>query len=546
MKTKATKRATKQSRTTLETFVQKSNKRKKSVAEKLLLFSLPQNTVRTINDEKTFDGIMHAYFEEISSDWNANETLQQYGKHYKETLLPAIISVTGNRPIKDLTKDDIDKAMDIIEKKILGEDYNDPAPHIRHYRVLIQKIIKAAINHEECEDISLWGSPYSVSENETEKPHRLPKFLTPEQNAKVFFLLTHSPEMMTGEWFGLLLMYAFGLRNNEACGVTFDDIRKIGEDLFLFIYVSTKLGSSQRKQGLKTKNGYRILLVLKRIMAVINKRREHVKAWITENQDKLPEEEQQRLKNMTLDEYVGKLRIACRKFDYLSGLSSAQLSDAGRRFFQILKYDEEEFRQADIETNNKAKMAIEGYDFRDPSAYLLRRENSTTFNILNLTQSERSAYMGHTDKSEIPKSEYRTDSRRLAIVEKLEQRPVQNDLSYKYIPVDMQHLPDQKSIMPNYIFDLCFPEETTIYIEVTSDEPGDDFDIILTNSVTGEQIRAHSDYAIQEEYVGQPSVLNDYQSAFISAYDDLISDNRKKNALIRIIKQIYQKGHKNQ
>lgn len=532
---KAKKRSSKQSKALLETFKSKSNQRKRSLAEKLFLFSLPQNTITTIDGEKTLDGIMHAYFDEISSDWNATETLQQYGKHYKETLLPALLSVTGNKPIKDLTKEDIDNAMDIIEEKILKEDYNDPAPHIRHYRVLFQKIIKAAINHKECEDISLWGSPYTVSENETEKPHRLPKCLTPEQNATVFFLLTHSPTMMTGEWFGLLLMYAFGLRNNEACGVTFDDIRKIGEDYFLFLHVSTKIGKSQIKQGLKTKNGYRILLALKKIMAVINKRREHVKAWIAENQDKLPEKEQQRLKTMSLDEYVGKLRIACRKHDYISGISSAQLSDAGRKFFQKLKYDEEEFRQADIETNNKAKMAIEGYDYRDPSAYLLRRENSTVFNILNLTESERSAYMGHADKNEIPKSEYRTDARRSAIVEKLEQRPLQNDLSSRIIPIDMQHLPDQKNIMPNYIFDFCFFEDTTIYIEITSDEPGDDFDIILTDSITGEQTKAHSDYAIQQEFVGQPSVLNDYQTALVSAYNDLISDARRKNALIRII-----------
>jgi hypothetical protein len=81
---------------------------------------------------------------------------------------------------------------------------------------------------------------------------------------------------MDGAAVGLLLMFGLGLRNAEACGLNYGDIKPLrgyNNCYVAWIYKSTKIGTNELQSGGKTINTGRIIPVPKKIYDFIYRRK---------------------------------------------------------------------------------------------------------------------------------------------------------------------------------------------------------------------------------------------------------------------------------
>lgn len=88
--------------------------------------------------------------------------------------------------------------------------------------------------------------------------------------------LFFDPETASGSDIGLMLMFLFGLRNGEACGLRFGGIHTFenGHEAF-FITYSVKAGTDRIQLGGKTRNAFRAIPLYPFVTSFLRKRR----AW---------------------------------------------------------------------------------------------------------------------------------------------------------------------------------------------------------------------------------------------------------------------------
>ncbi len=388
-----------------------------------------------------------------------NETVDQYMDIICNYIFPAL---PPNTPMDHFLPEDFDE---ILAKIQFDKQYSTRT--MEQYELLIWRICQWGYQNNHCPDL-LWGTRYyrgsEKKQNELEDKRnqflRIRKSLTDEEEQLIAKKLFHGHETSTGEALGLLLMFCCGLRNNEACGLSYGDLRSLFEypnTWVLWIYQSTKENSNDVQAGGKTKNANRVLPILECLLAFLQKR-------ITFLQEQI------KIGNLPPETNVMELPIVCRGTQYEKRCKTGDLSMAGRLLFKEIKMEQEQVRYLD-ELIQQNKLT----DEKDCTTYLFRRNCGTHLKNLDLSMAQVQYYMGHDVEDDyVTRNSFTTESKLMEMKALLRYHP----LDESNMPPNPTTLVDDMAIAPPQNQEHTFllkPEEAgaTYFLEVKSTIPTD-------------------------------------------------------------------------
>ncbi len=392
------------------------NQNKEYDGRKKIADELSGRYAGSVNGELTFAGAVERYFDLYAKRWRKKSTITQYLNYLIRHIVPVFSSGEHLRPIREYSLEDYDLYMGEIETS--GGSALSESTMIT-IRRLIYYVVSAASEKEGFAN-PLWGSVYALPEETPdylEKVRlRLQKSLTVAQETTVAQRLLDTPPK-SGLDLGLLMMFALGLRNGEACGADFGELKTMtahetdsGEEhqfdvLWIYKTVSSVIGKIQ--SGGKTPNADRIVPVPGRVAEIIRQREEYVRS-------QLP------------DTDTAKLPIVCSDRSLRERAKTSELTKAGKLLMKELKADEDLISAIDAELLSGRTMQILK-DVRDPTAYLFRRNFVTHLVILGLTESEIQYVIGHDIEDAYERrNDFVTEDRIWEIARKLLNRPLLN------------------------------------------------------------------------------------------------------------------------
>ncbi len=381
-------------------------------------------TIISQDGEKyTFCGALEHRYGHIATYWN-HETRKKYGREYNDIILPALKN-HNEKPIDAYTKDDYETAIEQIREKGFirnGIRYQYAESTIHHFQNLIYVVVFHSSVYDLCENV-LWGTTFVIDdlgeEEEKEARVRLKKSLSIEQELSLGQELLSDPSE-EGSYVALLLMWGLGLRNAEACGLNYSDIKPIEghPDCYVaWIYKTTKIDSNELQSGGKTFNTGRIVPVPDKIASFLFLRKQTIQKLIVEQK---------------IDVDVENLPICCTGYiehdsdAYLTRCKSDDVTKAAHATFERAGISSEQVAYLDIELSegNVASILKE----KEPTAYLLRRNYATHMSILGLTNAEMQYLMGHNVEDAYESRNEFVDSERIFIMyRKLSNRPLLNN-----------------------------------------------------------------------------------------------------------------------
>lgn len=377
--------------------------------------------------KETFAAVLRTHFPRwvnegkaagLSRAWSASTSVT-YRSHYVERLLPLL---PVNKPLHEYTEEDFNKVLDDLQKRYpLADDT------LEHYRHLLWIVYEAGVEDGLYPDQIFWGAVYDPSEhteaeNEEHRVRiliRLRKSLSKRENlAFMQYILALDPETASGEELGLAIMYLYGARNNEACGLDFKHIYQLSkyEGLtFLDLIQSTTINSNRVKAGGKTRNAPRTLIGMAPIIRLLAKRRAVIEEKIARGEFQLP---------LECQGDVGNLPIVCRGTSFGVRCTSGDLSLAGRKLFEkigIRKSDLAEIHQI----LRRKHFEDDEIQEKEPTTYLLRRNDATILHALGFSDSDIQYYLGHNvEDPDTERSHYTNKDKLRELAEKLRWHPI--------------------------------------------------------------------------------------------------------------------------
>lgn len=473
---------------------------------------ISEKWIMSVDGQLTFAGVLEEYYEECAKYWKVEATRKQYARDYNEKILPNLVN-HDSKPIGQYTKESFDEAVDSIKSRGQGISDKEFIPYadstIRHFRHLIEVVVLAASRNNLCDSV-LWGSSFILSSDDEngiayKKQVNLKKSLTVAQEIIVFNYLMTDPEQR-GEEMGLLFMYALGLRNNEACGINFEDIKPMQlhpDCQVLWVYKTTEIGSDTLKSSGKTKNADRIIPIPDKLAEFLMRRRKFVEDWIAQNSPLLN---------------VDKLPIACVGNAFSTRCASDKITAAGREMFRRAKLNQYILATIDLELINQET----SYDRleKDPSAYLLRRNFGTHMHILGLAEPEIAYVLGHNIEDAYEnRNEYINEEKLYEIKLKMDQRPLLNsismieDTSRELIHPSANQVFSINGNLPRKISIKACPGKLKLHIR--SREPMSEISVrVRCSSCT--PIRSNvTKYNISKEYARTVNILQKYQESYL-------------------------------
>ena len=482
--------------------------------------------------------------------WN-HSTKERYAGYFNDYLLKPLSQV----PMEEMTIDYCEKHLEEVQKKRARPfEYGE----MNKLRYLIRLVFDRASEMGIVSKNIFWGSSIyqadprkeeedmkSKGENRKKELVVLRKSLSPAEEKVAFKRLIEDPlrswqqleenENYNGTLMGLALMYALGLRNAEACGATFGAVQEMTNypGNYYFTVVSTTIeDTTDVKAGGKTRNAPRKLPMLDKLAELIQARRRYV-------EEKIKSDPRYAKKQINID----MLPIACRtdrivemiggekKESYVEYYTennhSSELSAAGKQLLRSIGIAEEEVsfiekrmveNEAEAEYENLKYATDMGlleveYKEKDPTAYLLRRNNGTHLELLGLTQTQIEAYMGHkiTDV-EIEKNDMENEDLLYAIKKKLDKRPFFSQTDYLETALEPEY-GEQQMISPGKcVLKVKVPAGKTLKIRTVCCEQNQE---LTVEASIAEDVKMKC----KAEYAHQPpteiiSVFNAYQKSY--------------------------------
>lgn len=370
-----------------------------------------------IGDKYTFAGVVlnqEIWCGFLSKNWN-----EQTQKNYFREYCKYFFNYLNDKPLEKYEKTDFDNVMIKIKAQRRKEGTSTSTQIIRHFEYIMRRVTKAAAEYHICEDV-LWGSRYDISDTKKDDEKlkdslvRLQKSLSINEEKEITRRLLYD-EKQQGEYFGLALMFCLGLRENEACAASFEDIKPFKCDpnrYCLWVYKTSDKNTRDTKFGGKTGNAPRIIPMPDKLVELIQRRRKYL-------QNILPKEKRKHLERWP---------IACSK-EYHIQCRPSELSVAGTRLLREAKINEKMMSYFDdalqYEQYNKEPGVIE----KDPTAYLFRRNAATHFYILGLDDNEIQYIIGHDIEDPNDERNYfRNEEKLYQIAKKMWKRPLINNL----------------------------------------------------------------------------------------------------------------------
>ena len=379
--------------------------------------------------EYTFCGALEYRYSHVAKNWNS-DTRKKHEREYNNIILPALKN-HDDKAISEYTKDDYEEAIEFIkengyEKDGVRRQYSESS--IKNFQNLIYYVVFQSAVYGLCDNV-LWGTRFVLDVpgevDEIEEKVVLKKSLSIEQEKSFAKEVMADPDE-DGASVALLLMWGLGLRNAEACGLNYGDIKPIEghPDCYVaWIYKTTKINSNELQSGGKTYNTGRIVPVPEKIMIFLEKRKALLEKVIQE----------QNRTNLNIDE----LPICCsgwieaESYGYIERCKADQVSSAAHDVFESAGISSKQlaFLDAELSEGNTASILKE----KEPTAYLLRRNYATQMCILGLTSAEMQYLMGHNVEDAYEARNEFVDSERIyAMYQKLRQRELLNEKQDNY------------------------------------------------------------------------------------------------------------------
>ncbi len=387
-----------------------------------------KNWIRTISSQEgtkyTFCGALEYRYKHIATNWN-DETRRKYEREYNDIILPALDN-HNEKCINEYSKEDFEKAIDHIREK--GFERNGYKRHyadttIHHFQNLIYLVVFQSSVYGLCENV-LWGTTFVIDlpdeQEELESRVRIKKSLSIDQEKRLYQELFSDPNE-DGAIVALMLMWGLGLRNGEACGLNYCDIKPIEghPDCFAaWIYKTTKIESNELQSGGKTYNTGRIVPVPEKVFSFLAKRKEIVrKLVVSQGNSKETIDELPICNAGWLDYDTDSYQIRCKADDVTIAAHNV-FENAGIMSEQVAVLD------AELSEGKTASILKE----KDPTAYLLRRNYATQMCILGLDNAEMQYLLGHCVEDAYESRNEFVDSERIySMYRKLQNRAILNN-----------------------------------------------------------------------------------------------------------------------
>lgn len=352
----------------------------------------------------TFAGVLMLYWHEISTGWNEN-TDQQYRHLYYDCIIPSLPG-HDTKSVDMVSMEDYRHGIQVIQRngyQLRNSRKNYAEMTVEKLWYLIRLVVETGARHYLCKNIFSESKVKRVRTQNSDEKVILRRSLTSMQQILAENLLLTDP-LQTGAKMGLALMLTLGLRDAEACGLNFSDIRpmKGHKDIyFAWIYKSTQVGSNRQQASGKTRNADRLIPVPKRLLSLIEARRMHL---------------------LSLGYDPSQMPIACRKDDYLNRCAADNLTEAAHPFFAELGITYEQMNCINNLIQKAYTESVYGPEVceKNPTAYLLRRNFATKLSYRGLNRSEICYVIGHDieDPAE-SRNEFMADEKLLKIWEKM-------------------------------------------------------------------------------------------------------------------------------
>lgn len=401
--------------------------------------------------EFTFCGALEYRYRHVAKNWNA-DTRKKHEREYNNIILPALEN-HNDKSIREYTREDYENAIETIRENGYVKDgvrrqYSESS--INNFQNLIYYVVFQAAVYGLCDNV-LWGTKFVLDipneEDELEERVILKKSLSIEQE-KLFARAVMSDPSEDGETVALLLMWGLGLRNAEACGLNYGDIKQLeghSDCYCAWVYKTTKIKSNELQSGGKTYNTGRIIPVPGKILEFLNERKKLLYSVIR----KLNQEE------FNIDELpiCSKGWIDFENTNYSERCRADRVSMAAHDIFENVGITSKQIAFLDEElSDGKTSAALKE---KDPTAYLLRRNFATQMCILGLNNSEMQYLIGHdVEDAYESRNEYVDSERIYAMWLKLRQRELVNDRIYDYNKAE-----------------ICIKATETVKIHISAIEP---------------------------------------------------------------------------
>lgn len=431
----------------------------------------------------TFAGILSKYFntlDEYSREWNEN-TAESYLNDYNNRILPTIKVLFGlEKTMASFTEEEFETILNTLS---LQYHYRDST--IQHYRFLLWVVYRAGFEHGHYVDSIFWGDLSDASELDNEERKaaamtRIRKSFTIGEEIKLIrWFQALKPDTATGEDIGLAIMLFQGLRNNETCGLSFQSIRTLSNQIdipILDIFQTTKLDSNELKIGGKTRNAPRVLPLFGPLYRFLLERKDFL-SKISDTSD------------------LSQLPIVCRGNNFTARANTHDLTKAGHMLFEKVGISRSELgllQQILFDPELQATQIEE----KDVTPYLFSRHVGTRLYQLGFTSVEVQYWMGHDIEDAILTRNTFSDDEILAkLAEKYRQHP-----AYIFFESDREHAPQVSSgscPVGRQSYDACFRFESftdDILLRATAIEPGDAMSVDIQSDSPFKTI-------VQESYI---------------------------------------------
>ena len=467
-----------------------------------------------IDNKPTFFGVLYKYFDPMCKKHKLGDgTSRGYAGEYENHILPRL----NDRPLEDYSAEDFENVI----QDIANSSSKPALSSLRKYRMHIIRVVEIAVEYEGMRD-PFWGIAFkgittvkNASENEKTV---LPKSMTVMQQCTLgqeIYLNASERGDITAD----MLTYEAGLRNKESTGVSFGDLKDYDDFAAVAIHTSTKGQGHERHGKLKTKNGFRTIVLSNKAKQIIQQKMEKVR--------RLLESEAGSAGESGGVPAIMSAPIAGMEDNPLIAHSSVQASKAFRELLRDIGYDQKDFlaaaRTVESEDYAKAvsKVTPEELGFateRNPTLYIGRRQYCTDMHIVGCTAEERQYSMGHDiENSAVDRRDFRNDDVLKELASKLLKRPGVN----KDVLIRQRHtLSGEEYHNPDF-HDECVRltmRKGKIIICVSSHEASTPISAKIT---VPENVRIKCTYYERDQHSPQrkdANVLNDYYDEYRLAY----------------------------
>ncbi|MCR5357029.1 MAG: hypothetical protein K6E63_06465 [Lachnospiraceae bacterium] len=419
--------------------------------------------------EYTFCGALEYRYKHIAKNWNA-ETRKKHEREYNSIILPALRD-HNNKTIREYSKEDFEEAIEQIKDKGYVQEgirhqYSESS--IKNFENLIYYVVYQSSVYGLCNDV-LWGTKFVLDiadeKEEIEARVFLKKSLSVQQE-KNFRNEVLSDVDEDGAVVALLLMWGLGVRNAEACGLNYGDIKPLEghpECYVAWIYKSTKIDSNKLQSGGKTYNTGRIIPVPEKIVEFLKLRKERILKIITAQGEEVID--------------VDGLPICCDGWidvdnkNYARRCTADSVTVAAHDIFGRSGITSKQLAYLDVELSEGDTASL--LKEKDPTAYLLRRNFATQMCILGLSNSEMQYLIGHcVEDAYESRNEYVDDDRIYSMYLKLNQRELLNASDIEYGKTE-----------------ICIHGNETVNIHISAIESMDRINISINGNAKSSMIR---------------------------------------------------------